>query len=204
LIKGAHLGRGLGHDFLQHTVRTKILIHLISGSSETPIEDMIRVNEELAFYDPALAQKPQVVAINKIDLPEVQEKLETIKSEFTSVGIKVFCISAAMGQGISALMMEAVGILKSSATEKKGEGLIKRVFRPEPRDAKITVSKEGDVFVLSIPELERIVTGAGASPSELRWQFNDQLIRLGVNRALERAGVEPGSKIRCGELEWQW
>lgn len=204
LIQGAHLGRGLGHDFLQHTMRTKILIHLISGGSESPFADMMRVNEELALYEPALAQKPQVIAINKIDLLEVQEKLGTLKGEFASIGIKPFCISAVTGQGIPELMTEAARILKSVTAEKKGEGLTKRVFRPKPREAEITVSKVGDVFVLSVPELERLVVGAGSSPSELRWQFNDQLIRLGVKRALEKAGVKPGSKIRCGELEWEW
>jgi GTP-binding protein len=204
LIEGAHLGRGLGHEFLKHTMRTKILIHLISGISGSPVEDMIRVNEELALYEPALARKPQIVAINKIDLPEVQDKLETIKDEFSSLGKKSFYISAATRQGIPELMTEATRVLKSVAAGKKEEGLTRRVFRPKPRDAVITVSKVGDVFVLSVPELERIVTRAGAVPSELRWQFKDQLIRLGVNRVLEKAGVKPGSKIRCGELEWEW
>jgi GTP-binding protein len=204
LIEGAHLGRGLGHEFLKHTMRTKILIHLISGISGSPVEDMIRVNEELAFYDTALARKPQIVAINKIDLPEVQDKLETIKDEFSSLGTKSYYISAATGQGIPELMTEAARVLKSVAAGKKEEGLTRRVFRPKPRDAVITVSKVGDVFVLSVPELERIVTRAGAGPSELRWQFKDQLIKLGVNRVLEKAGVKPGSKIRCGELEWEW
>ena len=75
LIDGAHLGRGLGHDFLRHIVRTKILIHLIDGGSASPVEDMIRVNAELSLFDSALAQKPQLVAVNKIDLPQVQVQL---------------------------------------------------------------------------------------------------------------------------------
>ncbi|GAI76892.1 unnamed protein product, partial [marine sediment metagenome] len=72
LINGAHLGRGLGHDFLRHIMRTKILIHLIDGSSVSPGENMMRLNAELSLFDSALAQKPQLVVINKIDLPQVQ------------------------------------------------------------------------------------------------------------------------------------
>ena len=68
----------------------------------------------------------------------------------------------------------------------------------------VRVEKVGDEYVLSLPELERIVPGAGVSPSELRWQLHNQLVRLGAMKALEKAGVKPGDRIRCGELEWEW
>ncbi len=204
LIEGAHLGRGLGHDFLRHALRTKILIHLISGSSASPVEDMIHVNEELALFDTALARKPQIVALNKIDLPEVQTRLAEIRDALSSVGIKAFCISAATGQGVSELMAEALRVLKVVATDVKCPSMPKKVFRPMPRDAGITVRKVGDEFVLSVPELERIMAGAGVSNSELRWQLKSQLVKLGVNKALAKAGVKPGDKIRCGSLEWEW
>ncbi len=204
LIEGAHLGKGLGHGFLRHILRTKILIHIISGSSASPVEDMLRVNEELALFDSALAKKAQVVALNKIDLPEVQSRLAGIKDALSGAGIKAFCISAATGQGVSELMSEAMRLLKAVATTEKGVRLPKKVFRPQPRDAGIKVRKEGDEFVLSVPELERLVAGAGVSPSELRWQLKSQLDRLGVNKALEKAGIKPGDKIRCGNLEWEW
>ena len=204
LIEGAHLGKGLGHDFLRHILRTQILIHLISGSSESPMEDMMRVNDELALFDSALARKPQVVALNKIDLPEVEAELSGIRDAFKSTGIRAFCISAATGQGVPALMAEAMRVLKLVATEEKSIKLPKKVFRPLPKDTGIIVHKEGDEFILSVPELERIVAGAGVSTSELRWQLRSQLARLGVNKALEKAGVKPGDKIRCGNLEWEW
>jgi len=204
LIAGAHLGRGLGHDFLRHILRTRILIHLISGSSDSPVEDMVRVNGELALFDSALARKPQVVALNKIDLPEVQARLDDIRGAFEGAGIKAFFISAATGQGVYELMSGVVSLLKAAATEEAGAEAPKKVFRPRPRDAGVSVRRAGRGFVLSVPELERLVAGAGVSPSELRWQLNNQLTRLGVNRALEKAGVKPGDKIRCGNLEWEW
>jgi GTP-binding protein len=204
LIEGAHLGKGLGHDFLRHTMRTKILIHLISGTSDTPVEDMLRVNAELAMFDPILAQKPQIVALSKIDLPEVREKLGGIKKILEGAGVKAHYISAVDGTGVEGLMHEAMKLLESvSAGEKRAAEPVK-IFRPKPRESGVSISKHGDEFVVSVPELERVIAGAGASSTEIRWQLNNQLIRLGVNKALVRAGVKPGDKIRCGELEWEW
>lgn len=203
LIEGAHLGRGLGHDFLRHALRTRVLIHLISGTSAQPVEDMLRVNEELVLYDPALARKPQVVAVNKTDLPEVQARLEGIMEALGSGGVRAFSISAATGQGVSELMSEAARVLKVVAVEGRGVRTPGRVFRPQPREG-MTVCKVGDEFVLSLPELERIVAGAGVSPAELRGQLKGWLARAGVRKALEKAGVKRGDKVRCGNLEWEW
>ena len=164
----------------------------------------MRVNEELTLFDTALARKLQVVALNKTDLPEVQARLSAIQDAFSSAGIKVFFLSAASGQGVSELMSEAVRVLKGMSKEGESVGLPKKVFRPRPKDAGVTVRKVGDEFVISVPELERIVAGDGVSSSELRWQLNSQLVRLGVNKALEKAGIKTGDKIRCGNLEWEW
>jgi GTP-binding protein len=204
LVQGAHLGRGLGHDFLRHILRTRVLIHIISGSSGTPVEDMMQVNEELSLFDAALVRKPQVVAVNKIDLPEVKARLSGIREELSRSGVRAFFISAETGQGVPELMSEAVRVLKGAAEEDRGAELPGKVFRPQPREAVFSVSRVGDEFVLSVPELERLVAGAGASNSELRWHLNSQLIRLGVNKALEKAGIKKGDKIRCGDLEWEW
>jgi GTPase len=206
LIAGAHLGRGLGHDFLRHAMRTKILIHLLSGTAASPIDDMLRVNEELALYDTALASKPQIVAINKIDLPEVQERLAGIKSELGGAGIKAYEISATTGQGVPGLMKEAMIVLKAGADREKevADQLPVKVFKPQPREARVKVSRKGDEFIVSSPDLERIKGGPGVSPTELRWQLNYQFKRLGIDKALEKAGVKTGDKVRCGELTWEW
>lgn len=133
LIDGAHLGRGLGHDFLRHAMRTKILIHLIDGASASPVEDMGRVNAELGLFDPALAKKPQLVAVNKIDLPEVQAQLVSLKAAFSDAGTPVLFISAAKGEGVSELMAESMKMLsKVSAEAKVVSKVRKKVFRPQP------------------------------------------------------------------------
>ena len=205
LIEDAHLGRGLGHEFLRHSLRTKMLLHLVDGSHESPLEDMIRVNNELALYDSALAQKPQHVAVNKIDLPPVAARQQEIEKSFREAGIEVFFISAATGQGVGELVAATAGKLgqmeKSHAALKEAP---KKVFRPQPRGRGTRVIREGETFVIQAPEMERIVAAKGADESELRAQLLHQLSRAGIVRELEKAGIKPGDRVRCGTVEWVW
>jgi GTPase len=109
LIKGAHEGAGLGIKFLRHIERTKILIHLLDLSPFTerdPIEDYHIMNEELEAYSPELKKKPQIIALNKVDITEAREKLEEMKTYFEKLGIKVFPISSATGEGVKELIGE--------------------------------------------------------------------------------------------------
>lgn len=201
LIDGAHLGRGLGHDFLRHIIRTKILIHLIDGSSVSPAEDMIRVNSELSLFDSALAKKPQLVVVNKIDLPQVQARLGEIKDAFSSAGTTALFISAATGEGVPELMAEIMKMLEQVSDEKEaGERIPRKVFRPQPRRIDISVHKEGNTFVVMAPGVERIVARTGVASSEVQ----RQLQKLGVSKALEKAGAKPGDRVRCGNIEWEW
>lgn len=131
LIDGAHLGKGLGHDFLRHIVRTRVLIHLIDGSSSSPAEDMAQVNTELSLFDSALAQKPQLVVVNKIDLPQVKARLAEIGESFAAAGSKALFVSAATGEGVPELMAETMKILQSAPKPEAGKR--KKVFRPQPR-----------------------------------------------------------------------
>ncbi|MFC1980728.1 GTPase ObgE [Chloroflexota bacterium] len=204
LIEGAYLGRGLGHDFLRHIMRTKMLIHLIDASSASPVEDMVEVNKELYLFDPALTQKKQLVAVNKVDLPEVHARLAEIKGAFDGAGIEAFFISASTGDGVSALMAGTVKILEKVAAEKMVIELPKKLFRPRPRVRGVSVQKQGDAFVVDVPELERIMTRTGMAGYEIQRQLKRQITRLGVNKALEKAGVRPGDKVRCGSTEWEW
>jgi GTP-binding protein len=131
LIDGAHLGRGLGHDFLRHIVRTRVLIHLIDGSSASPAQDMAQVNTELSLFDSALGQKPQLVVVNKIDLPEVKVRLAELKDSFAAIGTKALFVSAATGEGVPELMAEALKMLQSAPKPEVGK--IRKVFRPKPK-----------------------------------------------------------------------
>ena len=204
LVTDAHMGRGLGHDFLRHIMRTRILIHMVDGGSVSPTDDMIHVNEELRLFDPDLAHKPQLVAVNKIDIPEVRARIAELKSDFGDTPGGVYFISAATGEGVSGLMEAAGRMLSRLAAPKEGVETPRKVFRPRPRAGGVTVNKEDDVFVVVVPELERIVTRDGSLDAEVRWQLKRQLARAGANKALEKAGVKPGDRIRWGDIEWEW
>jgi GTP-binding protein len=204
LIVGAHFGKGLGHDFLQHALRTKIFIHLIDGKSKSPVDDMIAVNNELTLFDAKLGQKPQIVAINKVDVPEVKARVDEIKESFKQADVEVRFISAATGYGVNGLMQEAWYRLKSFiATEVKPAEALK-VFRPQPKDTGLTITKDGEIFVVALPSLARMSSGTGENTPQLVLHVQQQLSRLGLNHAMAKAGARPGDKVRCGSVEWDW
>jgi GTP-binding protein len=202
LISGAHLGRGLGHDFLRHVIRTRVLIHLVDGSSPSPVGDMTRVNTELSLFDSALALKPQITAVNKIDLAEVKTQVAELKKDFDSIGISPLFISAVTGEGVPALLSKVLEVLGQVADEEVVKGAPTKVFRPRPRGDKISVSWEGDIYMVHSPGLERIIAGTDLTDPEARRQLDRHLRRPEIVRALEKAGARPGDKVRCGIMEW--
>jgi GTP-binding protein len=134
IIEGAHAGRGLGLDFLRHIERTRVIINLVDGTSPAPVSDLEKVEEELALYDAGLKDKPRVVAVNKIDVPEVRGRLPQLKKEFKAVGKPVYFISAATGEGVEPLMIKCLELLSQAgvvSTKRKEEPEFK-VFRPRP------------------------------------------------------------------------
>ncbi|MBI4267788.1 MAG: GTPase ObgE, partial [Chloroflexi bacterium] len=205
LIEDAHLGKGLGHDFLRHAMRTKMLVHVIDGTSESPVEDMIQVNKELVLFDPSLSQKPQLVVINKADLPEVRVMRDEIEEAFAKTGVSVMFISAATGEGVAYLLARVANMLSHiSSVARGGEESTRMVFRPRPRGADVSVHREGDSFVLVAPGLERIVARVELSDPEVKRQLRGLFLRQEVRKTLERAGIKPGNKVRCGQFEWEW
>jgi len=117
LIEGAHNGTGLGDRFLRHLERTRVLVHLLdatAGNGRTPLRDYEALNRELRLFDPRLAERPQIVAINKIDLPDVRRRLKTIAAPFKRRGLELFAISAATGEGVPQLLEAAWRILAST------------------------------------------------------------------------------------------
>jgi GTP-binding protein len=133
LVEGAHLGKGLGNEFLRHAERTKLLIYLLDGSSSTVIEDLNTLDEEINVYE-GLSYKPKIVAVNKIDLPEVLAHLPTLKRSFAKLRMPVFYISAVNGQAVLELMRKAMEMVVQA--NRDGETVSQpqiAVFRPKPR-----------------------------------------------------------------------
>ncbi len=133
LVEGAHLGKGLGNEFLRHAERTKLLIYLLDGSSPTVIDDLSTLDKEIALYK-GLSHKPKIVAVNKVDLPEVQARLPEVKQRFAKLGVPVFYISAVSGQAVLELVRKAMETVDQASRD---EEIISQaqitVFRPKPR-----------------------------------------------------------------------
>lgn len=134
LIAGAHLGKGLGYEFLKHVKRTKLLIHVLDGESSDPVDDMRMVNREIEIYEPDLLEKPQIVVYNKIDVPEVREKAKQVEEEVRKLGLPFFAISAMAGQGIDNLLQGIGESLKKLEKIKRVEEEPFVVFRPRLKD----------------------------------------------------------------------
>jgi GTP-binding protein len=201
LIEGASQGKGLGYDFLRHSTRTHAFIHLVDGSSVSPAEDMVKVNNELALYDPALSHKPQIVVVNKIDKPEVQARKSQIQSDFEVVGVQPLFISAATGEGVKDLMQAAYKLLKKTpVTDIK----TLKVFHPQPKKQWNTVTKENNTYVINNQDIERIIRRIDMQDDAVLWQLRGFLDRKGIGKMLEKAGIQGGDKVRCGSIEWEW
>jgi len=133
LVEGAHLGKGLGNEFLRHAERTRLLIYLLDGSSPTVLDDLSTLDKEIALYK-GLAHKPKIVAVNKIDLPEVQARLPEVKQYFAKRGVPVFYISAVSGQAVLELVRKAKEMVdQASQDEEIASQAQITVFRPKPR-----------------------------------------------------------------------
>lgn len=206
LIEGAHAGRGLGHDFLRHAMRTRMFVHVIAGDAASPVDDMLQVNKELYEFDPELAARPQAVAVNKADLSDVRDRLPELRRVMRAAGVHAHFISAATGDGVPALMAEVEEQLRAvrAAVEDEPEAP-EKVFHPLPSKERYHLFREADgSFTVNAPELERLYVAPGSGAGELRRQISFQLQRLGAMKALEKAGIRQGETVRCGEVSWTW
>ncbi len=204
IIDGAHMGAGLGHEFLRHVERTRVLVHLIDGSLEDPVSEWRLVNDEIRQYDERLAGKPQILAVNKVDLPEARERLPALVEEFGSLGVEVWPVSAATGEGVDELMDTALHALAEARPPAPDDTDELPVLRPQPRRPSVRVSRDDEDFVVHAPAAVRIAQVLNEDDWHARAQFYAYLTRIGAIRALEAAGVAPGDTVRIGKLEWEW
>ena len=227
LIEGAHDGAGLGHEFLRHVERTRVLIHMVDGSAEDPDRNFRLINEELRLFDERLAKKPQVLALNKVDLEEVRVLQADILETLGEQSGRFHVISAVSGEGVEDLMNEVLKCLDSDKLEKRQafnrlfEDLEKDVgpdsisedqeiptIVPEPRRRGVSVYLEegidADVFVVSAPGVERVAERIDYEDWMARMQMYRHMQKTGVVRALEDAGIKSGDTVRLGTVEWDW
>jgi GTP-binding protein len=204
LIEGASQGVGLGHDFLRHIQRTRVLIHVLDGLSGDPIADYSQINSELALFDPNLAKKPQLVALNKIDQPEVQERLTDIQRKFKKQKVKFVTISALARTNTRELLLKAAEILASAPLLEEIE-LPTPVYRPKEDAREFTITREDkNLWRLSGAAIERAAAMTYWEHDGSVRRFQRIMEALGIDEALRKAGIQEGDTVMIGENELEW
>jgi len=204
LIEGAHAGAGLGHEFLRHIQRTRLLIHVLDGADPEVLARFDQINHELELFSPALAERPQLVAFNKMDLPDAQVHWPPVQAALRARQLTAHAISAATGQGVSGLMRQAARLVRElPQPELEPEAV--PVFRIE-QAPEFSIEREPQGWRVQGAHVEELV-------ERTMWEYQDavervqrQLEAMGVLTALRQAGVQPGDSVRIGamELEWIW
>ena len=210
LIEGAHEGVGLGQEFLRHIERTRVLIHLVDGSLDDPAAEVQKINMELAKYSDDLRRKPQILAVNKLDLTDVS----VLQDELRDVMARVcpddaHFLSAVTGDGVESMLDVVLESLRSVPEMRPGE--VDRpvenlpILRPAARRERPAVYVDDDgVFVVDSASTARMAVMVDPENWAARMQFYRRLERSGIIRALEDAGVTSGDIVRIGDAEWRW
>ena len=206
LIEGAHEGAGLGIKFLRHIERTRLVVHLLDGVSPDPLGDYAVINQELELFNTLLAEKPQIVVVNKMDLPDVQARWPSLAAGLKRRGaLDPLAISAVSGEGVQALLRRAAGTLAELPPAPRLEEV--QPLSPPTREEDMSFSVERDMdgaWRVRGRRIERIV-------KMTRWEYYDAVMRfqrilkaLGITDALMARGVEVGDTVRIGDKELEW
>jgi GTP-binding protein len=207
LLEGASEGRGLGDRFLRHIERTRVLVHLLDASAADPLADWRSVNHELAAYSTALGERPQVVVLNKIDLPDARARVSALVKKLKAAGSDdVWSVSAATGEGIRALLdhiATVVAELPPPVVEKDELPVLRPVAIDEDAFTVLRVAGE-DAFRVSGSRVERAAVVTDFDNPEAVDRFQRVLEALGVTARLREMGAEDGMSVRIGDQEFEW
>ena len=204
LIEGAHAGAGLGHAFLRHVERCRLLIHLLNGISPDPLGDYQAINQELELFNPALADKPQVVVLNKMDLAEVRQRWPGVRRALQQQGVEPMAISAVSGEGVPELMRRVAQTLPEAELLDSRAAEAVPVFRLPEDESAFTIEREGDGWRVRGKRIERAVQMTNWDYYEAALRFQRILEAMGITQALEEAGVQEGDVVVIGDTELTW
>ncbi|MBA4496165.1 GTPase ObgE [Paenactinomyces guangxiensis] len=212
LIEGAHQGVGLGHQFLRHVERTKVLVHVLdmAGSEgRDPYEDWKQINKELKLYRQDLEHRPQIVAANKMDLPDADEFLEMFKEQ-AGPDVQVYPISAATRQGLRELMFAVADLLDQAEKEAPIEPVVqqeftatRKVYKSEEEKPDFTIRRENEVYVVEGERIEKLIQMTNFNYHDSVMRFAHTIKQMGVEDALRARGAKEGDTIRIGEMEFE-
>ena len=203
IIEGAHEGAGLGHQFLRHVERTRVLLHLVDGSRPDPVADLETLNRELAWYSDELGRKGQQVVVNKLDLAEVRAGRAELDARLRAQGHDPVFISAATREGMADLLRRLLDLLSAIEVPAPPSSEVP-VLRPRGRQPRVTVTKGDGLFVVEGEGPVSVVEMMGLESEEARLEVRRRLTRMGVVSALRRAGVRVGDRVRFGTVEMEW
>jgi len=209
LLEGAHEGVGLGLDFLRHIERTRVLIHLLNGDSPDPLGDFEAINQELVLFNPTMVDKPQLVVLNKMDLPHAQEKWPEVEQTVAARGLPVMCISAVTHLNVLELLRRVREMLIALPTAAETDAIVEDLL-PE-----LTPSTADDKAfqIIQLSDHTWMVEGTSVELAAHRtqWAYYEASMRfqrilkaMGVTDALRAAGVLDGDRVRIGEIELVW
>lgn len=205
LIEGAHEGVGLGHDFLRHVERTKVLLHIVDVAGvdgRDPIEDFDKINKELVEYSERLGRRKQLVVANKMDLPEAHENFERLKEYVEAKGYEIFKASAATGEGLRELMFKAYDMLLQYVPEEDEEDLA-RFDEIDPDSYEIVAGNDTDWEVRG-KNIERLVAMTNFDNDEALYRFQLIWKRLGIDEALKENGCQEGETVRIRDMVFEY
>jgi GTPase len=205
LIEGAHMGVGLGHSFLRHVQRTRVLVHLLNGANDDPVADYNQINVELALYDEKLASKPQIVVLNKMDLPEVQARAEQIRKDLAAHGVEIMTISAATQQGTRELVNRVFELMSNLPADTIPTATEMPVYTLEEDRLAFTITKDDDgVYNVRGKHIERAAKMTYWENDAAVMRFQKTLEFVGISAALAKVGVKVGDTVFIGEFELEW
>lgn len=210
LIEGAHEGTGLGDQFLRHVERTKLLVHLLDASGSEgrdPLEDFTAINYELEKYNKKLAQRVQIVALNKVDLMLELDEVNVLKTKLEALGYEVFIISAVTGLGLDKLMSRVVLLLDEIGEVEPIfdiEPVAETLYTPDFKENQFTIEKIDEVFEVEGEFLERLINSVNFEDLDSIGFFQRVLKDKGVFTELESMNIKDGDFVRLHEVEFEY
>ncbi len=207
IIEGAHEGIGLGHEFLRHVERTRLLLHIVDVSGiegRNPVEDFDTINNELRLHSEKLAQKPQIILANKADIPQFEENFEAFKQEMEERGYKVFKLSAATKQGVREVLNYTLEFLSTMPEEVDEDYEVFDIDELRREEEEMRVEVEEGVYILTGDRVRKIVGSTNFDDYESLQYFQRSLIKCGAIKMLEKAGIQEGDTVHIYGVEFDF
>lgn len=214
LIEGAHEGVGLGHEFLRHVERTRVIIHVVdmAGSEgRDPFDDWQKINDELRLYNPLLAERPQIVAANKMDMPEAEENLKAFGDKVKAVrpDLEIMPISSLTRQGIKELLYRAAALLEEIpqevAVEDVPEVAERKVYKFDKKeDNAFTITRDNEAYVVHSERIERMLKRMQMNSHDAILKLARTMRHMGIDDELRRRGATDGTIVRIGDFEFEF